>query len=433
MSGYEYISSLILDPVFRQARRFSRQDPVVAPQAFAAPSEDRNPSPSTSAAAGSSTDEYPESVASPGITDSEAEVSKVRPDADSASRILRAADVHVAITDSYVRSEASRDDIAEPTAINDERRINHTDTSPLPRTQNSNNDYAEILNDLERWSIAEQGDRSIAFPRNNMQDSGQLRQEHASLPADDGMGHLRRRIQKIRDAEVSHSEKARQIHTLMTEAYNSKRVNPPNSRRRNSSDVSWRQENEPPSLQTEASPRVLNTLLNTSCTDEGSSSIGNRFNIKPEDLVPSFVPLSNQGEESDISMQESDSRDLTQSQSEDQSLGCRHYKRNVKLQCYDCRRWYACRFCHDENEEHRLNRRATENMLCMLCWTPQPAGEWCISCGELAACYYCAVCKLWNNDPEKSIYHCHDCGICRRGEGIGKDFFHCKVRIASMT
>ena len=36
-------------------------------------------------------------------------------------------------------------------------------------------------------------------------------------------------------------------------------------------------------------------------------------------------------------------------------------------------------------------------------------------------------CKLWDDDPEKKIYHCDDCGICRIGAGLGKDFFHCKV------
>ena len=36
-------------------------------------------------------------------------------------------------------------------------------------------------------------------------------------------------------------------------------------------------------------------------------------------------------------------------------------------------------------------------------------------------------CKLWDDDPHKSIYHCNDCGICRIGKGLGKDFFHCKV------
>jgi hypothetical protein len=67
-------------------------------------------------------------------------------------------------------------------------------------------------------------------------------------------------------------------------------------------------------------------------------------------------------------------------------------------------------------------------MLCMLCGHAQPAAQYCKQCGELAAQYYCAACKLWDNDASKSIYHCNDCGICRVGKGIGKDFFHCKVR-----
>ena len=74
-----------------------------------------------------------------------------------------------------------------------------------------------------------------------------------------------------------------------------------------------------------------------------------------------------------------------------------------------------------------LNRRETKNMLCMLCGCAQPASEECALCSERGAWYYCDVCKLWDDDPEKSIYHCNDCGICRVGKGLGKDFFHCKV------
>ena len=73
----------------------------------------------------------------------------------------------------------------------------------------------------------------------------------------------------------------------------------------------------------------------------------------------------------------------------------------------------------------------TKNMLCMFCEEAQKAGEACVSCGESAAVYYCSICKLWNNDHDKSIYHCTDCGICRIGRGLGKDFFHCKVGLAS--
>ncbi len=75
-----------------------------------------------------------------------------------------------------------------------------------------------------------------------------------------------------------------------------------------------------------------------------------------------------------------------------------------------------------------LPRRETSNMLCMLCGHAQKVGDICVRCGESAARYYCNICKLWNDDPDKSVYHCNDCGICRVGEGLGKDFIHCKVR-----
>ena len=36
--------------------------------------------------------------------------------------------------------------------------------------------------------------------------------------------------------------------------------------------------------------------------------------------------------------------------------------------------------------------------------------------------YYCDRCKLWDDDSTP-IYHCYECGICRVGHGLGKDFF----------
>ncbi|KAJ8099405.1 hypothetical protein POJ06DRAFT_199023 [Lipomyces tetrasporus] len=107
--------------------------------------------------------------------------------------------------------------------------------------------------------------------------------------------------------------------------------------------------------------------------------------------------------------------------------GCPHYQRGVKLQCSTCEQWYACRFCHDEVEDHQLIRSETKNMLCTYCFLPQSAAQDCRGCGRRMARYFCDKCKLWDDDPDKSIYHCNDCGICRIGEGLGKDFFHCKT------
>lgn len=108
-------------------------------------------------------------------------------------------------------------------------------------------------------------------------------------------------------------------------------------------------------------------------------------------------------------------------------LGCSHYQRNCKLECSQCLKWYTCRMCHDTQEEsHKLIRQETKHMLCMKCGTAQSAASDCVTCGRVMARYYCSICKLWDNDPLKHIYHCNDCGICRIGNGLGKDFFHCQ-------
>ncbi|CAO3637638.1 unnamed protein product [Cunninghamella echinulata] len=107
-------------------------------------------------------------------------------------------------------------------------------------------------------------------------------------------------------------------------------------------------------------------------------------------------------------------------------LGCSHYRRNVKLQANCCNKIYPCRLCHDSNNDHLIIRHETKNMVCMECMTLQPTSQWCNTCGTQASKYYCDKCKLWDDDPNKSIYHCDDCGICRQGKGLGIDFFHCK-------
>jgi hypothetical protein len=238
------------------------------------------------------------------------------------------------------------------------------------------------------------------------------------LPADDGMSRLRGKIHRIRDTKASNSEKARLIHALMTESYH----------------ASFRRQARSPAnlLSTPTSPQTGQSVHEFPPTPASTTSIpsfGNRYNLTAHDLEPTYIPRTERFSlalrinpalpvgEADETIDEGEGL-----------LGCQHYERNVKLQCYTCKRWYTCRFCHDEAEEHSINRRETENMLCMLCNSPQPAAQWCKICGIQAACYYCSVCKLWDNDNEKSIYHCHDCGICRIGQGLGKDFFHCKVR-----
>lgn len=212
-----------------------------------------------------------------------------------------------------------------------------------------------------------------------------------ALPADDGMEHLRQQMREIHSLAVSTEEKARKMHLLMTRDYRA-----------------FGHEPDVVESRTAGLTRV--------------PTLDNPYNIHAADLeacyCPEPVPLC---DEEDMPESEDTSR---------QALGCQHYSRNVKIQCFDCKLWFSCRHCHDSDLNlpfpHKLNRQMTENMLCMICKTAQPAGEECANCGTETAYYYCPKCKLWDNDSTKRIYHCDDCGICRRGEGLGKDYVHCK-------
>ncbi|ORZ20282.1 zinc-ribbon-domain-containing protein [Absidia repens] len=107
-------------------------------------------------------------------------------------------------------------------------------------------------------------------------------------------------------------------------------------------------------------------------------------------------------------------------------LGCPHYQRNVKIQADCCQKIFPCRHCHDENSDHAMVRSEIKNMLCMVCDTLQPAGQYCKTCNTRASRYYCHQCKFWNDSPDHPTYHCDACGICRQGKGIGIDFHHCE-------
>ncbi|KAJ1405725.1 Zinc finger, RING-type [Sesbania bispinosa] len=93
---------------------------------------------------------------------------------------------------------------------------------------------------------------------------------------------------------------------------------------------------------------------------------------------------------------------------EKQVFGCEHYKRNCKLRAACC------------------GKKATLEMMCMHCLTIQPVGPVCMSpsCNGLSmAKYYCNICKFF--DDERNVYHCPFCNICRVGQGLGVDYFHC--------
>ncbi|CAM1510437.1 Fc.00g007720.m01.CDS01 [Cosmosporella sp. VM-42] len=234
------------------------------------------------------------------------------------------------------------------------------------------------------------------------------------IPEDDGMRALRRRIQSINAQDISSSEKARLMHETLLAGYRASRTIPHIRSDSHSSDTIN------PALGHSPSSRPVKLWQAQTGDFTGSES----FVLSEEDIKPSFVPVKQHKHHSSETVATPPEPVVSD---EEQPLGCQHYERNVKLQCSTCKKWYTCRFCHDANEDHNLVRTETKNMLCMICATPQKASDVCMNCGEIAAHYYCNICKLWENRQHKPIYHCNECGICRRGMGLGKDFFHCKT------
>lgn len=239
------------------------------------------------------------------------------------------------------------------------------------------------------------------------------RQNSSTLPEDDGMKALRKKIIQIQISTATPEEKAKFMHELLTEGYTQSQIS---QTIKPSSAPDGESAHTPPLIkqQRPGTPTSTKSFNFWAGTTPGHETV--EFHLTPSDLAPTYAPLP----ESDGSME-------VHIKDEDRALGCEHYKRNVKLQCAVCQKWYTCRLCHDAKEDHILPRKLTKNMLCMLCETAQKASDQCTHCQARSANYYCDVCHLWEDDPNRSIYHCNDCGICRVGRGLGKDFIHCKV------
>ncbi|TID13543.1 hypothetical protein CANINC_004901 [Pichia inconspicua] len=131
-------------------------------------------------------------------------------------------------------------------------------------------------------------------------------------------------------------------------------------------------------------------------------------------------------EDDDEVLLSSEDRKPTYFSESEKILGCKHYQRNCKVECLTCHKWYTCRLCHDEVVgTHKLDANKIKYMLCMHCFTPQYPSQFCIECDKEMSAYFCSVCKLFDNDTTKNIYHCDKCGICRLGLGLNQDYFHC--------
>ncbi|XP_078532170.1 RING finger and CHY zinc finger domain-containing protein 1 [Lissotriton helveticus] len=101
--------------------------------------------------------------------------------------------------------------------------------------------------------------------------------------------------------------------------------------------------------------------------------------------------------------------------------GCEHYKRGCLLKAPCCGKFYVCRLCHDNNENHQLDRFKVKEVQCAKCKQLQQTRQVCEGCSNVFGEYYCDICHLF--DKDKKQYHCENCGICRIGPK--EDFFHC--------
>jgi len=102
---------------------------------------------------------------------------------------------------------------------------------------------------------------------------------------------------------------------------------------------------------------------------------------------------------------------------------CKFYPdRKCKLECIQCKKYYHCRFCHNENEgSHKFDRHNVEHISCIVCETVQSPTPNCISCGIEFSKYYCDICHLYGDSTD--VFHCDGCGICRKGPQ--EDYQHC--------
>mgnify|MGYP003953801139 CR=1 FL=1 len=103
-------------------------------------------------------------------------------------------------------------------------------------------------------------------------------------------------------------------------------------------------------------------------------------------------------------------------------MGCEHYDRECYILCNICNKYYSCRFCHDNKEEHKINRHNINYIKCINCNTEQKSKQQCITCNIIMGKYFCDKCGLFDSS-DKDIYHCNKCKICRTGKK--EIYYHC--------
>ncbi|CAH3107467.1 unnamed protein product [Porites lobata] len=108
---------------------------------------------------------------------------------------------------------------------------------------------------------------------------------------------------------------------------------------------------------------------------------------------------------------------------------CVHYQRRclVKFPC--CGIFYPCHCCHNTSGACDTDDRKANNathVKCGICGHEEEINEgsqYCSSCGEQMAAYFCFICKHFTG-VEKNPFHSDKCGICSTQKDKS---FHCDV------
>lgn len=103
---------------------------------------------------------------------------------------------------------------------------------------------------------------------------------------------------------------------------------------------------------------------------------------------------------------------------------CEHYKNNVQVFAICCNQYYDCHLCHNEQNDHKMQRKKIYKVKCINCKCENPPINNCIDCNIQFGKNNCNICNIWCDNYE-SIYHCDGCGHCRKGKR--EDFFHCNT------
>lgn len=90
--------------------------------------------------------------------------------------------------------------------------------------------------------------------------------------------------------------------------------------------------------------------------------------------------------------------------------------------CPSCSKVYPCRICHDDVENHELDRFAVEKIVCSECNEIQKKQNKCEKCEVVFGTYFCSICSLFD-DEDRQQFHCDGCGLCRVGGR--ENFYHC--------